>query len=123
MKMIFQSYLRPEEYYFGIKCKRLKPGDVDNFRYYVDKGVDRCVDGVYSPNYPVAILIGYLMEPFEAPAEAQIPERIITKYFGVSPLDVWPELASPYAALVSGEVPRVKGAPMKLIHAMLPMLP
>lgn len=123
LKVVFAEYLRPEEYYFGIECKRLKPGDADTFRYYVDNGVGKYADGTYSPGHPVAMLVGYLMAPFGNPAETQLSTRILRRYAGAAPLGVWPDLATPDATLVVGEVPRTQGAAIKLLHAMLPMYP
>jgi hypothetical protein len=61
LQVVFTEWLRPDEYYFGVECKRLRPGDTDTFRYYVDSGVGKFADGTYAPGHPMGMLVGYLM--------------------------------------------------------------
>ena len=123
LQVIFAERLRPEEYYFGIECKRLRPGDTGTYRYYVDAGVGKFASGVYSPGHPMGMLVGYLMGPADGSTLDDLSRRIGGRYPGAAPLRTWRHTHYRDTEIGVGSVPRVSGRPLDLLHAVVRMHP
>ncbi|MBE7204859.1 MAG: hypothetical protein INR70_44650 [Parafilimonas terrae] len=123
LQVIFAENLRPSEYYFGVECKRLRPGDTATFRYYVDSGVGKYAAGTYSPGHPMGMLVGYLMAISPTPVPAELSRRVVKRHPGSTALAAWPTRRYRDAELVTGDVPRTPGNPINLLHAVVRMYP
>ncbi|MBK3402671.1 hypothetical protein H0176_22075 [Methylorubrum populi] len=121
LQVVFAEWLRPDEYYFGVECKRLRPGDSGTFRYYVDAGVGKFADGTYAPGHPTGMLVGYLMADAEEAVTEELSRRMASKYPGVIELDGWPDKTYRDAEIVAGDVPRSVGVPINILHAVVRM--
>ncbi|WP_342153289.1 hypothetical protein [Methylorubrum sp. SB2] len=121
LQVVFAEWLRPEEYYFGVECKRLRPGDSGTFRYYVDAGVGKFADGTYAPGHPAGMLVGYLMANAEGAVTDELSRRVSSKYPGAVTLNGWPDKSYRDADIVAGDVPRAAGQPINILHTVVRM--
>jgi len=121
LQVVFAEWLCPDEYYFGVECKRLRPGDTGTFRYYVDAGVGKFADGTYSPGHPVGMLVGYLMADAAAAVTDELSRRVTSRYPGAIALACWPDKSYRDADIVTGAVPRAAGLPIEILHTVVRM--
>lgn len=121
LQVVFAEWLRPDEYYFGVECKRLRPGDSGTFRYYIDAGVGKFADGTYSPGHPMGMLVGYLMADAKEVVTEELSRRVSSRYPGARDLDSWPHRSYRDADIVAGDVPRTAGHPITILHTVVRM--
>ena len=120
--------------YFGVECKLLSSRQSAKARYYVRTGVRKFVDGTYSAGHPVAMLIGYVLQPRLKKGRhvahgidhllwtsADLEVRILRDYVGASAFSHRRTYRD--ALIQQNVVPRPVGRPVRLLHAMLQMYP
>jgi hypothetical protein len=123
LQVIFAEDLRPADFYFGVECKRLRPGDTDTFRYYIDSGVGKYASGTYSPGHPMGMLVGYLMGSSETSVPDELSRRVVERHPGSAALVTWPTRFYRDAEIVAGDVPRRAGGAINLLHTVVRMHP
>ncbi|MGF3027062.1 hypothetical protein ACQVP2_30125 [Methylobacterium aquaticum] len=106
--------------YFGVEGKRVSPGDTALARYYMQAGVGKFAAGTYSDGHPEAVLLGYLLAPPVTAVLDDIRRRLARLHGAAATLRPWgPRYRD--AQVVEGMVPRVRGGPIRLLHAIVRM--
>lgn len=120
-KVKFREQISNYDAYFGVESKRLGPRRPSLARYYMAAGVGKFAKGPYSVDHPSALLLGYVIAPGPSSVLGDLRRRLAAAHPDAAPLATW--LGSTYrdALVVEGMVPRQRGAPIRLLHALVQM--
>lgn len=112
-----------EEVYLACECKRLNVSPPSGFRTlaaeYVKDGLSRFVTGRYSPDLPVAVMVGYVMDRNVTNAHASVLREIVTRSRRMKLKRHHHELPRSASIRFSTLHDRASGPPIEVRHSLL----